>query len=94
MRRSTGHRVLEDPPDPAGTLKLRQVADRASIDPGFAQVGPHYAGNHIHQRRLACAVASDDRHEISGTKLQINAQQCDFLIRCAGIEQLGDIIKL
>src|SRR5690606_14663455 len=92
-RARAGHRILEHAADPPAPLVLRHVADRLAVDVHFAEIGVHRAGNDAHQRRLAGAVAADDRHEIAGRQLQVDAGERHLLVLRAGMEQLVDVFQ-
>ena len=92
-RRRAHHGVLEDASDVFGTLVLGPLRDVCASDDDAARVDAESAGDGVHQRRFARAVAADDSHEVTGRKVQRDASERVLFCDCAGIEGLGDVLK-
>ena len=76
--RAVGQQVelLVDDPD-AGGLRRVRVAERdlLAVDADRPVVGRVDAGEHLHQRRLAGAVLADDRVDLAGAQVEVDAVQ-------------------
>ena len=86
--------LLEDDRD-AGGLGLDRVVEgvRLAVDQDLAGVGGMHAREHLHQRRLAGPVLADDRVDLAGAAVDVDAVQDldaeEALADAAHLEQLG-----
>ena len=71
VRRSLGHDHVEDRPGRGQRHVLDEPRDAQSgLTPHRPRVGRQLAADDLQQRRLAGAVAADDRHPLAGVDLQ------------------------
>ena len=93
-RRGAHHRVLEDAADVLGALELALAGYVHAVYAYRAAVYLKGARDGVEHRALARAVAAYDRDKVAVVEAEIKAPERGFGVYRAGVEGLGDVVKL
>ena len=87
-------RVLEQPPDAAAPLVLRQKGDVRAAQGNAAGIHIKAAADGVEQGGLSRAVGADDRDELPLFQMEGQVRDGLFLVDGAGVEGLGNMLNV